>query len=289
MNRFSLEVKVGIVVSLAVVLILGFLFILGQYNPFAKSYRIYVLYNFAGGIELGSPVRLAGVKVGKVDQIRFFEPGYVFQGEPVALSLRLMIDQRAKSMIREDSKFYINMAGIIGEKYIEVLPGSASAKMLENGASVRGIDPPRIEQLLSQGYDIFERVSKKLESFSEEDKEKMLSLFDNLVILVDNLNRLLEVISPQNSEERKELQARLKQLDETLTLLHSTSQRLDKISARLDSELETITQASIEKSIRQILQKEGITVNIGNILGKPKYPSSESERSLSEGGKKEAK
>jgi len=43
-----------------------------QFNSFTKSYRIDALYNFAGGIVLGSAVRVAGVKVGKVDQVKFF-------------------------------------------------------------------------------------------------------------------------------------------------------------------------------------------------------------------------
>ena len=31
-------------------------------------------YNFAGGIEVGSPVRVSGIKVGKVGAIDFFVP-----------------------------------------------------------------------------------------------------------------------------------------------------------------------------------------------------------------------
>jgi len=289
MNRFSLEVKVGVVVSITIALILAFLFFLGQYNPFARSYRINVLYNFAGGIEMGSPVRVAGVKVGKVDQIRFFEPGKTFKGEPVSISIRLQIDRRAKELIREDSRFYINMAGIIGEKYIEINPGTASAKALENNHTVRGIDPPRIDQFLSQGYDIFEKLNKKYQSLTEEDKAKIRTLFENMVTLSENLSRMgeksgefyelinnlsavLEVIAPKNAEEKKQLKEKLNQLKKTADHIYSASERLDRASARLDTELQGVTKASIEKTIREILQQQGITINVGTVVGQPKYP-----------------
>ena len=296
MNRFSLEVKVGIVVSVTVALILVFLFFLSGYNPFTKSYRIYVLYNFAGGIELGSPVRVAGVKVGKVDQIRFFEPGHKFEEEPVSIGIRLLIDRRAQEMIRRDSKFYINMAGIIGEKYIEITPGSSQAPVLEDGETVRGIDPPRLEQFLSQGYGIFEKLSKKIESISEQDKEKLRAMLDNLMVLAENLanftsviqelsqenqkllnlldqtesllfnlNALLEPLVPHTPEEREQLKERMSQLS-------SLIDRLDRVSAHLEVELEGISKESIERTLRQILQQEGITINVGTVIKKPEYP-----------------
>jgi len=289
MNRFSLEVKVGIVVSVTVALIIAFLFFLGQYNPFTKSYRVNVIYNFAGGIELGSAVRLAGVKMGKVDQIKFFEPGHIFAGEPVNISIRLLIDRRAKHLIRENSKFFITMAGIIGEKYIEVTPGSASAKELEDNAGVRGIDPPRIDELINQGYKLFDQLSRKLESMSAEDKEKLGHLFDNLVTmsqnlselgaksnelagllvdsrkLVNNLNAIAGSVAPKSDADKAAFDLKIKELS-------STIEHLAAVSERLDITLEGMTKASLERAVRQILQEQGITINIGTYRGKPQYP-----------------
>lgn len=298
-SRFSLEVKVGVVVSITIGLILVFLFFLGQYNPFTKSYRIYVLYNFAGGIEVGSPVRVAGVKVGKVEQIRFFEPGKTFNQEPVSIAIRLQLDRRAQKLVRKDSKFYINMAGIIGEKYIEINPGSDSVPVLEDGAMVRGIDPPRIDQFLSQGYGVFERLNKKYQSLSEEDKQKFRALFENLVVLTENLSKLgeesgelselarnlnavLEVIAPRNAQEKRELKEKLTKLSETLDHIYQVSRTLDRTSVRLEKELQGFDRKALEKTIRQILQQEGITINVGTVVGKPQYPPLPAEGSTAQ-------
>ena len=53
------------------VLALVFAWTLGLGNPFKQTVDYYVTYNFAGGIEIGSPVRVSGIKVGKVEKIEF--------------------------------------------------------------------------------------------------------------------------------------------------------------------------------------------------------------------------
>src|SRR4051812_3129902 len=68
------EAKVGALVISTLVLAGVFAWIIGIRNPFNQSLDFYVTYNFAGGIEVGSPVRVSGIKVGKVEKIEFFVP-----------------------------------------------------------------------------------------------------------------------------------------------------------------------------------------------------------------------
>lgn len=135
----------GVVALLAV-----FGWLMGALGPFHKESRYELLYSFAGGVEVGSPVRVAGVKVGKVEQIEFLAPAADSEKDRAAIKLTIGVSQTAAPAVRKDSNFYINMAGIIGERYIEISPGSSSAEVLNHGATVRGIDPPRVDQLLSQ-------------------------------------------------------------------------------------------------------------------------------------------
>src|ERR1700756_5129737 len=72
--KFSNEAKVGGLVLLTAVLAAAFAWAIGITNPFNRTVSFYVTYNFAGGIEMGSPVRVSGIKVGKVERIEFFVP-----------------------------------------------------------------------------------------------------------------------------------------------------------------------------------------------------------------------
>ncbi len=69
--KLSQEAKVGALVVSTLVLALLFAWIIGVKNPFSRSLEFYVTYNFAGGIEVGSPVRVGGIKVGRVERIDF--------------------------------------------------------------------------------------------------------------------------------------------------------------------------------------------------------------------------
>src|ERR1700756_3210819 len=70
----SNEAKVGALVLGTGLLALLFAWVIGLGNPFKQTVDFYVTYNFAGGIEVGSPVRVSGIKVGKVEKIEFFVP-----------------------------------------------------------------------------------------------------------------------------------------------------------------------------------------------------------------------
>src|SRR5690348_3261770 len=99
-------------------MVIIFAWLMGVVNPFSNTYPLYVQYNFAGGIEAGSPVRVMGIKVGKVDRIDFAVDQKDGNGQEVKLRIKVSIDKKAKETIRKDSKFFINLAGIIGEKFL---------------------------------------------------------------------------------------------------------------------------------------------------------------------------
>ena len=105
---------------LVVVCVLGFGWLMGGIGTWKRQVHFSVLYGFAGGVEVGSPVRVSGVKVGKVESIEFVA-GEV---EGVSLRVNVAVSQAAATQVREDSRFFINMAGIIGERYVEISPGS---------------------------------------------------------------------------------------------------------------------------------------------------------------------
>src|SRR6478609_1744923 len=72
------QVRVGIFVLLAViVLIFLVLNASGDINPFSKKLHLKARFVDANGLREGSEVRLAGVRVGKVDKIILLEPSDV--------------------------------------------------------------------------------------------------------------------------------------------------------------------------------------------------------------------
>ena len=66
----ALEIKVGALIVVSLGLLVGFVALLGglQLSP---TYRVFVDYDFSGNIHSGAPVKISGIKVGKVDDVLF--------------------------------------------------------------------------------------------------------------------------------------------------------------------------------------------------------------------------
>lgn len=195
--KVSNEAKVGFLLAATLILTVLFAWLMGASNPFKRSLEFYVTYNFAGGIEVGSPVRVAGIKVGKVEKINFFVPEKDFSAPDAKpsevltpLRLKISVSKEAAEGVRKDSKLFINLAGIIGERYVEITPGSMSSAKVADGDVMRGIDPPRIDQLISQSFDLAGKIKAVIEE-NEGDITRSIKL---LYELSANINKTLTYI-----------------------------------------------------------------------------------------------
>src|SRR5437762_2932981 len=104
----SIEVKVGILILTAVGLLAGFILIMGGIN-FQPTYSIFVDFDNPGGLQAGAPVKIAGVKVGKVQEIAF-RGGEIEQAtgkREAMVRLRTSIERRYQKSVHENSIFYV--------------------------------------------------------------------------------------------------------------------------------------------------------------------------------------
>lgn len=256
----KVETKVGLLFLSAVFLVIGFAYGLGGLNPFGNHDEIEVQYNFAGGIEVGSPVRVMGIKVGKVLSIDFDPDGKDKNGQEVKLRIRISVSKKAWSTVREDSQYFINLAGIIGEKFLEISPGSAASPELKPGAVVRGEDPPRIDQLISQSYGLAGKILAFVEK-NENSVTHTLELFDQLVT---NLNKTL--VQLDKTTKKVEVGTLLGNINTITADLASVTGKLKGPEAdktydlihRLIWRLEALDS----KAIKKFLQEEGIRAKL---------------------------
>lgn len=250
------ELKVGIMFVAAIGLVVAFAFYLGAMNPFSNSNELWVAYNFAGGIEVGSPVRVMGIKVGKVREIKF-DPEYKMpNGDEVKLLVRITVDKKAWPTVRQDSQFFINLAGVIGEKFVEISPGTMAKGEFNNGQTVRGEDPPRIDQLISQSYGLAGKILQMVQNNEGSITDTIRMMND----LVTNLNKLLAQVDKTASN--KETAAIVKNLSTIMSDVAYFTQALR--SEKGEKTIDLIQQLIWRlkdldgPQIRKFLQDEGI-------------------------------
>src|SRR2546423_10427065 len=85
------ELRVGLLVVAAIaVLIFLILNASGDISPFTKKLKLRANFGNADGLRRGSEVRLAGVRIGKVDEVRLLGPG---QNENEKVEATMSIDK----------------------------------------------------------------------------------------------------------------------------------------------------------------------------------------------------
>ncbi len=254
------ETKVGLLFVAAVVAVILFAYALGMVNPFTNAYELDVGYNFAGGIEVGSPVRVMGIKVGKVKSIDFEPALKMPNGEEVKLRLHITIDKKAWSTLRQDSAFFINLAGVIGEKFLEITPGTSAAEPLQPGTLVRGEDPPRIDQLISQSYGL----AGKILNMIEQNEGSVVSIIETINKLVLNMDKALRQLDKTASN--RDISQMLKNMQTLTDDMAYFSQALRSSEGKKTLELMNQLIRRLEpmdaKAIKKFLQEEGIKAKL---------------------------
>lgn len=115
----------GAVLAVAI----GFLAYAGQMTGVSggtTEYELTASFRSADGIDVGTDVRMAGVKVGRVTQVEL---------DPATFRAKTVFTMRDGIDVPDDSAVAISSEGLLGGNYVEVLPGG-SPFALEKGAEV---------------------------------------------------------------------------------------------------------------------------------------------------------
>ena len=166
------QLRVGIFVLVAiVVLIFLILNASGDINPFSKKLHLKARFVDANGLRDGSEVRLAGVRVGKVERIVLLEPSPVPNAPRVEAQLTIdsVIDGRpANERIRSDSQAQQGSPSLLGnEMLINITPGTAVGQPIQDGAVLPSSSSNTVNDFATSGTDLAQRLSKLSDQMSE--------------------------------------------------------------------------------------------------------------------------
>ena len=127
MDKRKIEFYVGLFVIIGI-LCTGYLFaVLGEINFIKdKQYQVYAFFTSVSGLKTGARIEMVGVEIGKVLNVSIDK-------ERLQAKVEFSIDQNIE--LPEDIIASIKTSGIIGQKYIDILPGGSDI-MLESGEEI---------------------------------------------------------------------------------------------------------------------------------------------------------
>jgi phospholipid/cholesterol/gamma-HCH transport system substrate-binding protein len=142
------QLKVGLLIVVAFV-VLGIAAVkLGQAaNLFTERYELVALLPNAGGLREGGSVMVAGQLSGSVRSIEFLPAdGDTTQN----LKVTMNVDERVREQIRSNSRVKVRTMGLLGDKTLDISPGTVPNAILEPGDTLAVEPSLDYEQVLAQ-------------------------------------------------------------------------------------------------------------------------------------------
>jgi phospholipid/cholesterol/gamma-HCH transport system substrate-binding protein len=268
MRSIGTETKVGIFVLLGIILLAYFTIRVGRIAVREEGYRAYSYVESAAGLEKNSPVRIAGVEIGRVESIKL---------EGLKAKVTMLLPFHVKLPL--GSKLYVKSSGLLGEKYIEIVPGTGAEFIQANGLVEEGGPSADVDRVLTQlsniGGDV-QRVTRSLSNAlgGEEGEKSIKDLVTGAKETMVNLQHITQTIDRGEGTlgklvkddklytDVKDTMTNLKQVTETIEKGEGTLGKLVKDEALYTETKTTMieakeTLASLNKVSKQIESGEG--------------------------------
>ena len=192
--KLSREKKAVISMFVIAAGFLAGIFYIGKRNLWFEAKHIFFTeVTDAEGLSPGSIVTLSGLRVGEVESMRVNERNKV----EIMFTVRTNLAHK----VRQDSTAKLIRAFFIGEKRIEVLPGSLESPVLENYSTIKGEDSKDLAELIT-GHGISNLINRLdkfmtkmediLQAFEGIDPDDLQASAKALPPTLDNLNGVMK-------------------------------------------------------------------------------------------------
>lgn len=227
----SSEIKVGILVIVAILVFGYFVVRIEDIGLFGEDdgYTVHVDFENAAGLAVDDPVLLAGVRVGRVAAIALTADGRA----RVTLRLRRDIE------LREDATAAVGSSGMLGDRLLDLRPGTLGLPIVPDGGTIAGGEPVSIDQMVTVVSSIARNLDRTTASISrvlgtEAGEASLRDILSNIQSLTERMDLLV-------AENRPGIDSTIGRLDSTLANLDELTGDLRESLPALVSEMRQVS------------------------------------------------
>lgn len=239
------EIRVGAFV-LAGLALLGFAWAwtYDGVRPGESAYRVNTTVTSADGLWLGTPVRVAGVEIGSVAEIALAKTGTKAQ---------LALDIRSSYPLPEDSVVELRSAGMLGDRYVAIVPGKAEEAVKAGATLSEGGAAFDMDAIGRQAQELTNELQSSAEAVGAIlRKEETTRNVEQALADLAELTKTMASIAARNQRDIDAMVAHMRHLSEVTDQLVSAS------SPQVQQELDSVQEAT--ERLNAVLENlEGIT------------------------------
>jgi phospholipid/cholesterol/gamma-HCH transport system substrate-binding protein len=266
--KFSTEARVGLVVLAGAVLLTYMTFTIGGWKWGGdKGYPIHATFDTVAGLDPKAPVKLAGVEVGKVQEIRLENS-----------RARVTISVHPNFKIPKGSQGAIRATGLLGEKYLEIIPGKEDGYMAAGDTISETLGSADMEALIAKFGSIdLSGLVDKLTAIADDIKSVSASLrgalgtaegeasLTEIVQNIRDLSRNMSSLVRDNGNSLSNTVANFESFSRDLKEgMPDIVARVDSITAKLDSIVAKLEGG--EGTLGKLLTEEEVYAKLDSAL-----------------------
>ena len=233
------ELKVGAFVLAGLFAAGLVVFLIGdERRMFEGKVNYQAVFNDVQGLTEGSPVRMGGVDIGRVDHV-----GYTNDHNDVRLHVTLEIVESEGKRIRQDSVASVENKGLLGDKMISIKVGSPSEPPVPVGGEIQSQESPDLSALMDRIAVIGEKAEVVMANLEKTTSTVAREDFrEDLRSAVSSLSRILKAIDEGDGLASKLLHDPEEgaKISRTLTNIEHSSARLDRAMAGINQTIDRV-------------------------------------------------
>lgn len=229
--RLGVFVVIGSALTILIVFLVG-----SKESLFSETYTVSAYFSNIGGLRNGAPVRLSGISVGSVSEVKF-------TGESSGrVEVKMKISEDAMKYLSTSTRATIESEGLVGNQVIVLQITSDNAAKVENGGVIIGVDPVGYGAIIDETRSTLENTKELTRSFAE---------------IVEKVNQGEGTVGRLLNDDQL--------YRSTVALMTTAEKSLNSISNKLDSTTVVVTSmiTGIESVIRNV---DNIVVKVDDIV-----------------------
>lgn len=175
-GKTKLELKVGAFVFIGLVILTILVLLIGDFKTWNAGYNVKLKFGFINGVKVGAPIRFAGFDVGEVKEIKI-----MFNPTDQKTDVILMGWLKNEVKIPVDSSVWVNTLGLLGEKYIEIMPGAKYGELIKQDDIIVGVDPIPMQEVTVLAKKIASDIDESIVKLNNKEGTVGKLLYDDTI------------------------------------------------------------------------------------------------------------
>ena len=225
------EIIVGLFVIFSLIALLGMTFVI-RGSTGVSPYKIRMQFPDVAGLEIGAPVLVSGFRLGRVTEM---DPIRTPEGA-AAVIVTAKVSRQIK--LYKDAEVRLMQQGFLGDKRLEMTPGSPASGEVANGDMLTALQPTDMNAVFSEAQGVAAELKETLKAVrgAVTDPARVAKIDAT----IDNINKSTDEMRAILAENRIAVRETIENLKEISTKSTAIAEKADKLLADAQGRMDRI-------------------------------------------------